>query len=564
MIKITFLDRQIEEFSQYLLDNRIFKIESLLPKSILLMDLHDESEWGLLPFGFIIPYYELDEGQTEKEYMTNHIKDILKDDPADGFTRQLISTFIRIGGEALNTVGLNNYDVHYKPAKEGLTVSLEFPGGLSYEKTLTFRDVFKKPLMMKNQVLDRIYEQCARGVVAVYENIHEEMDIMKEVHTGIKNPESTQVDGKLNILTVSDGALRRAFIAHIKRSSDVKQINTMGTVLDVFVDFLGNEHLLSCDMKDASMDTLVERYTPADDIMDLAYSAFEAEVYSVILYVLEYATLEIKTFHPNGGTVDVHSGELQVNLPDMERRVFTGVSLEVDVNTKDAATIRSQILDIFVDNIMEEVTSGLYSVQGGTKALISIMASESAYVLRDPLSTLSEAADKVVVDIIEDDGLVLQVKVDDPEFVNRTDEGEQSFRLSTGTGAITSNVSHLVKLANIVGLSMVRDQMNILRDRHYMSTKKTKGPSESTVTAEQIEALMDSMEYDVHVAYYKVTIVTARLPKNGFTFVGSSACVHPANFDLEKGVEIAKKKIKDQLWLVEGYLLQNQLFNNEN
>lgn len=179
-------------------------------------------------------------------------------------------------------------------------------------------------------------------------------------------------------------------------------------------------------------------------------------------------------------------------------------------------------------------------------------------------STLSEAADKVVVDIIEDDGLVLQVKVDDPEFVNRTDEGEQSFRLSTGTGAITSNVSHLVKLANIVGLSMVRDQMNILRDRHYMSTKKTKGPSESTVTAEQIEALMDSMEYDVHVAYYKVTIVTARLPKNGFTFVGSSACVHPANFDLEKGVEIAKKKIKDQLWLVEGYLLQNQLFNNEN
>ena len=45
---------------------------------------------------------------------------------------------------------------------------------------------------------------------------------------------------------------------------------------------------------------------------------------------------------------------------------------------------------------------------------------------------------------------------------------------------------------------------------------------------------------------------------NGFTVRGESACVSPANFDQEIGNKIAYKNARDNVWQLEGYLLQEK------
>lgn len=82
--------------------------------------------------------------------------------------------------------------------------------------------------------------------------------------------------------------------------------------------------------------------------------------------------------------------------------------------------------------------------------------------------------------------------------------------------------------------------------------------SKNTVTKLQIDSLMATTEFEVRTIYDKVTVVVAKLP-NGFTIVESSACVDPANYNEAIGVEICKGRIENQLWQLEGYLLQEQL-----
>ncbi len=56
----------------------------------------------------------------------------------------------------------------------------------------------------------------------------------------------------------------------------------------------------------------------------------------------------------------------------------------------------------------------------------------------------------------------------------------------------------------------------------------------------------------------KTTICILTL-QNGFEVVGTSGCVDPANFDQAIGEKIAYEKALDQVWLLEGYLLQDSL-----
>ena len=81
----------------------------------------------------------------------------------------------------------------------------------------------------------------------------------------------------------------------------------------------------------------------------------------------------------------------------------------------------------------------------------------------------------------------------------------------------------------------------------------------NTVTVEQIDRLMEQAEFDVKTIFGKVTVVTAKFP-NGFTVVESSACVDPANYSEEIGTEIVKNRIKNKLWELEGYMLQEYLY----
>ncbi|MFN6572407.1 Gp49 family protein [Dendronalium sp. ChiSLP03b] len=78
------------------------------------------------------------------------------------------------------------------------------------------------------------------------------------------------------------------------------------------------------------------------------------------------------------------------------------------------------------------------------------------------------------------------------------------------------------------------------------------------VTPEQIASLLDSAETQEHVFWGKELVVSFKLP-SGFTICGRGACVDPANFNIEIGRKVAREDAENQLWQLEGYLLQNRL-----
>ena len=48
--------------------------------------------------------------------------------------------------------------------------------------------------------------------------------------------------------------------------------------------------------------------------------------------------------------------------------------------------------------------------------------------------------------------------------------------------------------------------------------------------------------------------------KNGFTVTGESACVSPENFNAEIGRKIARENARNKIWMLEGYLLKEKLY----
>jgi hypothetical protein len=51
--------------------------------------------------------------------------------------------------------------------------------------------------------------------------------------------------------------------------------------------------------------------------------------------------------------------------------------------------------------------------------------------------------------------------------------------------------------------------------------------------------------------------------RNGFTVTGESACASPENFDAEIGRKIARENAVNKIWLLEGYLLKQHLYDRE-
>lgn len=47
--------------------------------------------------------------------------------------------------------------------------------------------------------------------------------------------------------------------------------------------------------------------------------------------------------------------------------------------------------------------------------------------------------------------------------------------------------------------------------------------------------------------------------KNGFTTIGYSACASPENFDEELGRKISRENAREQIWMLEGYLLKQRI-----
>lgn len=88
--------------------------------------------------------------------------------------------------------------------------------------------------------------------------------------------------------------------------------------------------------------------------------------------------------------------------------------------------------------------------------------------------------------------------------------------------------------------------------------------SENKVTKEQIDAIMVDVTYHVYRVPDTTTTIAVAFDKDGFSLaIGLDACVDPANFDAELGVEYACKdaaaKARAKLWELEGYKLAKSI-----
>lgn len=84
----------------------------------------------------------------------------------------------------------------------------------------------------------------------------------------------------------------------------------------------------------------------------------------------------------------------------------------------------------------------------------------------------------------------------------------------------------------------------------------------NTVTQDGIDSIISRSAVETHISFGKCLVVSVQLP-NGFILTESSACVDPANFDEEIGMAICMEKIQNRLWELEGYLLQDLLYQGK-
>lgn len=82
------------------------------------------------------------------------------------------------------------------------------------------------------------------------------------------------------------------------------------------------------------------------------------------------------------------------------------------------------------------------------------------------------------------------------------------------------------------------------------------------ITEEMVQEILDNSEFIVDTLFDKCTLVSCKLP-NGFVITESSACVDQANYNEEIGFEICMERITNKVWELEGYRLQNELYEAE-
>ena len=80
----------------------------------------------------------------------------------------------------------------------------------------------------------------------------------------------------------------------------------------------------------------------------------------------------------------------------------------------------------------------------------------------------------------------------------------------------------------------------------------------NTVSQADIDKMIQESQIQVKTVFGKCTIVAVQL-KNGFVLVESSSCVDPMNYSEATGMAICIDRIKNKLWELEGYKLQNEL-----
>ena len=84
-----------------------------------------------------------------------------------------------------------------------------------------------------------------------------------------------------------------------------------------------------------------------------------------------------------------------------------------------------------------------------------------------------------------------------------------------------------------------------------------KGLTASRVTPERIDSVIVNEEFHKLTDTLTVCVLTL---ENHFTVTGESACTSPENYNKEVGEKVARDNAKKKIWMLEGYLLKQRLY----
>tara|TARA_R110002124_G_scaffold133116_16_gene295762 strand:- start:490 stop:795 length:306 start_codon:yes stop_codon:yes gene_type:complete len=88
-----------------------------------------------------------------------------------------------------------------------------------------------------------------------------------------------------------------------------------------------------------------------------------------------------------------------------------------------------------------------------------------------------------------------------------------------------------------------------------------KGLNAPRLTPAHIDSIVSEKVF--HVFGDTCLTVCCLTLKNGFTVTGESACASPENFNSQLGEKIAFENARNKIWMLEGYLLKQRLFEIE-
>lgn len=86
-----------------------------------------------------------------------------------------------------------------------------------------------------------------------------------------------------------------------------------------------------------------------------------------------------------------------------------------------------------------------------------------------------------------------------------------------------------------------------------------KGLIAPRLTPALIDETIEKESYHRLTEVLTVCVLTLR---NGFTVTGESACASPENYNEEIGNKIARENARDKIWVLEGYLLKQKLYED--
>ena len=96
-----------------------------------------------------------------------------------------------------------------------------------------------------------------------------------------------------------------------------------------------------------------------------------------------------------------------------------------------------------------------------------------------------------------------------------------------------------------------------MTDKQIEEKIQSKNLNAPRVTPEIIESKIKKCEFHKLTEVLTVCVITL---ENDFTVTGESACASPENYDKELGEKISRMNAVGKIWMLEGYLLKQKLF----